>query len=236
MRLALTILLTLSSINLYAKESLREQLLSKAQASAAKTPEKAKKIMMKAITDLKSSEVMNSALKKGDKIPSFALQDATKGKISSASLLKKGPVIITFYRGAWCPYCNLQLRDLQQHIKAIKATGAELVAISPEKPDSTLKTVKKQKLDFYVLSDSNSKVGKEFGLMFNLDPELKKLYSNFGIDLAASNSSKKWELPLAATYIVDQNGMIIYSFVDADYKKRAETTELIKILKGLKKS
>lgn len=213
--------------------TLATQLQEKADQSATKTPAEIKKIMSDAITDLKQSQIMKSALKKGAQTPNFTLSDPINGSIDISQLLKKGPLIITFYRGGWCPYCNLQLRDLQKHLAAIKETGAELVAISPEKPDSTLETVKKQKLNYYVLSDTNGEVSKKFGISYEMGQPLIELYKKFGIDVASTNDTKKWELPLGATYIVNTQGKIVYSFVDADYKKRAETTDLIRILKTL---
>lgn len=217
-------------------QTLTLQLAEKAQQSAQKAPAETRQTMFKAIQDLKQSEIMKTALKEGDQIPAFALPDMRKGEVRSEELLKKGPLIVTFYRGGWCPYCNLQLRDLQKHIGEIKSTGAELVAISPETPDSTSKTIKDNEIDFYVLSDADGKVGEKFGLMFKITEELKKVYQDFGINLEKANGNGKWELPLSATYIVNQDGKIVYSFVDADYRKRAETLDLIKILQDLKKN
>ena len=211
--------------------NLTQQLEQTAAQSAAKSPDEIKKIMFDAIAELKKSAIINSALKVGDRIPAFSLPDVKRGLISSSELLKKGPLIVTFYRGGWCPYCNLQLHDLQLHLKEIRATGAELVAISPEKPDQTAATIKKNELDFYVLSDTDGKVSKQFGLNYPLSAELKDVYKKFGIDLELANGNKNWELPLAATYIINTQGVISYAFVDADYKKRAETLELIEIRK-----
>ncbi len=213
--------------------TLTVQLAEQAQQSAQQTPKETRQTMVEAIRQLKESEILSQALKKGDKIPSFALPDVQKGQVQIDDLLKKGPVVLTFYRGGWCPYCNLQLRDLQKHLPGIKQAGAELVAISPETPDSSAKTIKDNGIEYYVLSDADGKVGKQFGLMFHLNDDLKKVYQKFGIDLEKTNGNKDWELPLAATYIVDKNGLIIFSFVDADYKRRAETTELIEILKSI---
>jgi peroxiredoxin len=214
-------------------ETLAAQLEERAKASAQKSPAEVKKVMDSAINELRNSSVMKSAKKKGDKAPAFKLTDIKRGEVRSEDLLKKGPLIISFYRGGWCPYCNLQLRDLQVHLSDIKKTGAELIAISPEAPDKTAETVKKGELDFYVLSDIDGAVAKSFGLTYKLPKDLITVYKKFGIDLSQANSSKNWELPLSATYIVNKKGEIIYSFIDADYKKRAETTELIKILQGL---
>ena len=215
-------------------KSLTEQLREKAEASAEKSPKEVRKIMLDALDDLKNEKIQQQALKKGDKMPEFELPDVTRGMIDSESLLKKGPLVVVFYRGGWCPYCNLQLRDIQNHIQKFQKLGAQVVAISPEAPDQSRETVKKNTLDFYVLSDLKGSVAKSFGLTFKLPPDLKTLYKKFGIDLQKHNANKKWELPLAATYIVKPNSEVIYSFVDVDYKKRAETEDLIKVLKAAK--
>ena len=213
--------------------SLREQLAQRAEQSAHKTPSEKRKIMIQAIEDLKTSQVMKSALKKGDKMPHFRLRNPQRVPITSKKLLEKGSIVLVFYRGGWCPYCNLQLRDLQKNLEAIKAQGAELVAISPESLEAAGDTVSKQKLGYHVLSDQHGAVAKEFGLMFKLPNDLISVYKDFGIHLDETNSTKKWELPLAATYIVDQKGVIRYAFVEADYKLRAETTEIVEELKKL---
>ncbi len=215
--------------------SLKEQLAQRARQSAHKTPSEKRKIMIQAIEDLKTSQVMKSALRKGDKMPHFRLRNPQREPITSKKLLEKGPIVLVFYRGGWCPYCNLQLRDLQKNLDAIKAQGAELVAISPESLEAAGDTVSKQKLGYHVLSDQYGAVGKEFGLMFKLPKDLISVYKDFGIHLDKTNQTKKWELPLAATYIVDQKGVIRYAFVEADYKLRAETTEIIKELAKLNK-
>lgn len=240
-RFALTLILCLSCTKKETamdntsstEQSLTEQLAEKAENSKAKVPTETKAIMLKAIEDLKTSEVMSTALKEGSKIPHFTLPDVKKGTVRSSNLLEQGPLLIVFYRGGWCPYCNLQLRDLQKHYREIQETGALLVAISPEAPDQTAETVKDGELDYYVLSDADGKVGQSFGLMYKLPNDLIEVYKGFGIDLEKSNANKNWELPLAATYIIRRDGTVAYAFVDADYKKRAETKDIIKKLKSL---
>ena len=219
-----------------AEMSLKEQLEKKAMSSSGKTPKEIKKVMDDALTEIRKSKIVDSAKKKGDPMPAFQLEDIKSGTVTSKGLMKKGPLLIAFYRGGWCPYCNLQLRDLQKNLDAIKSTGANLVAISPEAPDETAKTVKKSDLGFYVLSDAKGEVAKSFGLTFPLPKDLVGVYKKFGIELDKVNATKKWELPLSATYIVDSKGKIVYSFVDADYRKRAETSELVAILQKMKSS
>jgi peroxiredoxin len=218
-----------------ADKSLQAKLKEMAEASKNKLPAEKKKIMESAIEQLRTSHVVDHALKVGDKMSPFQLPDVKRGMIHSSDLLKKGPLVIVFYRGGWCPYCNLQLHDLQAHLSEIEDAGAQLVAISPQTPDSSLSTVQKDELSFFVLSDVDSKVAKKFHLVYKLPTDLKNLYKEFGIDLEKSNNSKDWELPLSATYIVRPNGVISYAFLDADYKVRAETKDVILKLKELKK-
>ncbi|MEZ4815562.1 MAG: peroxiredoxin-like family protein [Bdellovibrionota bacterium] len=202
------------------------------KAKAKSTPEKAA-IMNGATEKLRKSEILKNALKMGDKIPAFSLPDSNGKEISTTELLKKGPIVLTFYRGAWCPYCNLQLNSLQSNIEAFHTLGAEVVAISPQTPDNSLSTVQKNSLDIIVLSDVGSVIGKKFGLVFKLPDDLKKLYQSMGLDLAKANGNNDWELPVAASYVVNPQGIITYSFMDVDYKKRAETLTLIEEVKKI---
>ena len=211
--------------------TLKEQLANKAANS--KAPADAKKIMLKAIEDLKAEKVAEKAVKVGGVLPKFNLPDVSRGNFNSKEMNQKGPMIITFYRGGWCPYCNLQLKDLHSRMSEIKEAGGILVAISPEKADRTQKMVEEKGYDFYVLSDVNGIVSRKFGLAYTLPEDLKKVYLNNGLNLEDFNGNDKWELPLAATYVIDANGKIVYSFIDADYKVRAETEEVIKALKSL---
>lgn len=221
---------------LWAEPTLTEQLREKAEASKAKSDPQRAMVMQKAIDELDERKMVEKAVKKGDAFPAFRLPDAKGGVVDSKKLLKQGPLVVAFYRGGWCPYCNLQLHDLQKHLPAIRAVGAQLVAISPETPDNSVSTAEKNKLEFYVLSDKNGGVARRFGLMYALPDDLVEIYKGFGLDLAKANGMDTWELPLAATYVVAQDGKIVYSFLDADYKKRAETTEVVKILQELKKN
>lgn len=171
-------------------------------------------------------------LKETYQMPSFQLPDQTGNIISSDELLKKGPLVISFYRGGWCPYCNLELRSLQDHLEEFKENGATLVAISPEQPDGSLDVSEKNNLQFSVLSDDDNIVAKKFGIVFETPTETDSLYKELlNLDLAKRNSTDKPELPIPATYVVGQDGKITYAFVNADYTKRAEPSEIIKVLK-----
>lgn len=214
--------------------SLNQQLEQLTLRSQEKIPPAAIAVMKQSLEDLAKSGIAKTVLKKGASMPNFALPNANGKIIDSALLLNNGPMVITFYRGGWCPYCNLTLRSLEQALPEIKAAGSTLVAISPERPDSSLSTIEKDALSFEVLSDTGNKLAKQFGIVFKLSPDLANLYKGFGIDLAHHNGNNSDELPLAATFIVAPDKTIVYAFADTDYKKRMEPVEIIEQLKRIR--
>jgi peroxiredoxin len=178
-------------------------------------------------------EIEKNALKVGDKLPSFELENVLGEKIQSYDLLANGPLVITFYRGGWCPYCNLEVAAYQEAFPEIRNLGAQLVAISPELPDNSMSLVEKYSLKYEILSDIENKVAREFGLTFCIEDELQAVYKNLGVDLVASQGNKNYELPVPATYVIGSNGIVILSYVDVDYTKRLEPEEVISILREL---
>lgn len=212
--------------------NLTEALASKLAENRSRMPEEAKAVMDQATADLQQSDIVNRALAKGDAIPAFELPNALGQTVSSQTLLAAGPLVISFYRGGWCPYCNLELRALQQALPEIQAAGATLVAISPEAPDNSLSTIEKQDLTFEVLSDRGNQLARQFGLVFALPESLRPIYAAFGIDLPAYNGDTTFELPVPATYVVDTSGKIIHSFVDVDYTQRLAPEVIVEALKN----
>ena len=194
-------------------------------------PEEIKAVMAQATIDLIDSQLAENSLGEGDKIPNFSLPNAVGKEVTLESLLNKGALVISFYRGGWCPYCNMELRALQQALPEIEANGATLVAISPETPDNSLSTQEKNELTFEVLSDRNNLLAKQLGLVFTLPESLRPIYSNFGIDIPAHNGDRTFELPLPATYVVAADGTIIYRFATGDYTERLDPAEIVKVLK-----
>jgi peroxiredoxin len=188
--------------------------------------------MQEATTALEQSRILEKILTLGDTIPYFSLPNATGEIVNMRELLAQGPVVIAFYRGGWCPYCNLELRALQQALASIQGTGATLVAISPETPDNSLTTQEKNELEFQVLSDRDNQVAREFGLVFRLPASLLPIYEDFGIDLIAHNGNNHFELPIPATYVVRQDGTVKYAFANVDYTKRAEPSEIVNALQA----
>jgi len=212
---------------------LRTQIERLSVEMKSKLPESASAVMTRALNELKASELDKTALKPGDKCPDFTLPNVHGLDVTLKHLLKHGPVVLVFYRGGWCPYCNLTLRALQQSLGEISEAGAQLVAVSPQKPDQSLSTVEKDQLSFEVLSDRHNNVAKSFGLVFKLSSDLISLYGELGIDLKMANGDEHNELPLAATYIVWTDGIIAHAFVDVDYKHRMEPNEIVAVVKKL---
>ena len=174
----------------------------------------------------------SKALKVGDKAKDFTLKNAQGKPVRLYSLLEKSNVVLTWYRGGWCPYCNLALKQLQDALPEIKAQGALLVALTPELPDSSLSTKEKHQLQFEVLSDLNNEVARTYGLVFKLDETTATRYEQ-GFQLSAYNGNHSAELPMPATYIIDQKGIIRYAFVEADYKQRANPKVIVGELKKI---
>ena len=171
------------------------------------------------------------ALKKGDVAPDFALPNSQGEEVALHALLNKGSVVIAFYRGTWCPYCNRELRALQNYLEDIQKKGATLVAISPQKPDFTLSTVEKRNLTFEVLSDVGNKIARKFKLTYRMPVVERGFFHATGHrSLEKYNGDDSYELPLPATYVVDQSGVIVYAFVNHDFRKRMPAKELLRIL------
>ncbi|NEQ46575.1 MAG: AhpC/TSA family protein [Leptolyngbya sp. SIOISBB] len=200
----------------------------------SRVPQDTQTVMQQATTALGASGILDQTLKVGDTIPDFTLPNAAGQTVKVRDLLAQGPVVIAFYRGGWCPYCNLELKALQNALASIQGTGATLVAISPETPDNSLTTQEKNELTFPVLSDLDNQVARQFGLVFKLPMTLRPIYAGFGIDLVTYNGNDHFELPIPATYVVQPNGEIVYAFADVDYTKRAEPSDVVNALKGLK--
>ncbi|TVY31883.1 hypothetical protein LSUB1_G008283, partial [Lachnellula subtilissima] len=142
--------------------------------------------------------------------------------ISSSTLLSKGPLLISFYRGSWCPYCNLALRALQKHLPALQAKNCTLVAISPELPDTSLSTVEKNELQFPVLSDVGNKLARQLGIVFEQPDELRAVFDGFGHDLKGRNGDDSFVVPVPTVLLVGKDGVVRNVHVEADYTKRLE--------------
>jgi peroxiredoxin len=187
--------------------------------------------MHRATADLIASGAAARALKAGDKAPAFTLNDPEGHPVSSADLLAKGPLALSFYRGVWCPYCNMDLQALQEALPQIRALGASLVAISPQTAPNSRKSVRQNGLGFPILSDPHNDVAAAFGLRFALQDYLVDLYKSLKNELPAFNGDASWTLPMPARYVIGQDGTILYAEVNPDYTRRPEPADMLPVLR-----
>ena len=165
-----------------------------------------------------------------DQAPDFVLPDQHGAKVSLSALLRNGPVVLIFYRGEWCPYCNLQLRTFQAHLHDLAEHGAQLVAISPQTPDHSLSMAERNGLGLLVLSDVGAQVIDRYGLRYEVDAETRELLQAAGNDLSAYNGDAGWVLPAVATFVIASDGGIRYANVRGDWTERAEPSEVLGVL------
>ncbi len=190
--------------------------------------------MMEAATaQLRASGIEDKALTLGMPVPNVSLTDALGNAVGLKSLHGGKPTVIVFYRGGWCPYCNLELREWQRLLPELQSVGAQLIAISPQLPDSSLNTSQKNELAYPVLSDSSLAAANAFGIAFELPPELVELYSKVGNDLPTVNGNGQWVLPIPATFVFDAAGNLVFRHVESDYRQRAEPAQVIELLSNL---
>ncbi|AJQ94504.1 peroxiredoxin-like family protein [Gynuella sunshinyii] len=183
--------------------------------------------MHRATAELIASDAAQKALKAGDKAPAFTLNDPDGKPVSSTDLLRQGPLVVTFYRGVWCPYCNMELQALQAVLPDIRAAGANVVAISPQVAANSRKSVRQNKLEFPILSDAHNDVAAAFGLRFELQDYLVELYKSLKNDLPAFNGDPSWTLPMPARYVIAPDGTIVYAEVNPDYTRRPDPSEML---------
>lgn len=193
--------------------------------------------MHRATAELVATGAADRALKAGDKAPAFTLQDADGVAHASADLLARGPLVLTFYRGVWCPYCNMDLQALQEALPAVRERGAQLVAVSPQTPSNSRKSARDNKLAFPILSDPGNEVAAAFGLRFRLPDYLIELYRDaFKNDLTVVNGDPSWTLPMPARYVIAPDGAIAYAEVNPDYTHRPDPAELLPVLDSLRRT
>ncbi|APY00115.1 peroxiredoxin-like family protein [Lacinutrix venerupis] len=212
---------------------LKKQTDAKIEAGRKAKPEFMKGVD-EVIAKAKAFKEGQNALKVGDKAPDFTLPNAKGESISLNKLLNKGPVVVTFYRGDWCPYCNLQLRALQAKLNQIHELGANLVAISPQVPDGSLTESEISKMEFIVLSDQNANVASKYGVAWEV-PEflMEHMRIDRGLDLETINNGNANILPIPGTFIIGEDGDVKWNYVNVDYRTRSEPDEIIEALKKI---
>jgi peroxiredoxin len=174
-----------------------------------------------------------TTIKVGDKLPSFVLSNALGKEVTREELLQNGPLLITFYRGEWCPFCNLALRALQLHLDKFQAKGVTLVAISPELPNNSLSTTEKNELKFLVLSDVGNEFARELGIIFPMPDSLRPTFKAFGHDLVVRNGDDSFEVPVPASLLVDKNGIVRKTYINPKYWERLEPSAALEWIEAL---
>ena len=215
--------------------SLQEKLNAfKADFKAGKAPYHAPPdihpVMERATAELIASGQAGRAIRAGERAPQFALNDQDGSVVSSVEMLREGPLIVTFYRGVWCPYCNIELQAMNETLPIFQAMGANVVAISPQTAVNSRKSIRENGLRFPVLCDVDGATAADFGLRFPLPDYLVALYKKLKNDLPAFNNDSAWTLPMPARYVIGQDGIVLYSEVNPDYTCRPEPLDMLPVL------
>jgi peroxiredoxin len=188
--------------------------------------------MHRATEELIASGAAARAVKAGDMAPLFVLKDSNGKPVSSAELLAQGPLVVSFYRGVWCPYCNMELQALQEALPAFRELGATLVAISPQNGGNSRKSIRTNRLEFPILSDPGNQTAAAFGLRFTLPDYLIELYKSLKNDLPAFNGDASWTLPMPGRFVIGQDRVIRYAEVNPDYTHRPEPADMLPVLRS----
>ncbi|MEW6211953.1 MAG: peroxiredoxin-like family protein [Acidobacteriota bacterium] len=215
------------------KDSMRKLAEDMQKSMPPEAWETGERVGREAIAELDAKGAASRVLKVGDTLPPFTLNDAFGKPVSSADLLAKGPVVLVFHRGSWCPYCSFYLRTIQKALPKIRAYGASLVAIAGEIPSQPMK-FEREELTFPALSDPKYGLSRKFGLVYEAPKNLNDYYVKIGKDLTEEYQTEKPELLMSAIYVIDRQGRITYSYVDLSYKNWPETSEILAALAKLR--
>ena len=214
-------------------KTLAEQTQETVEAFIGGLPEEVQQTVGGVMQRLMSSNITDNASNVGDKAPEFRLPTVKGGDTTLSELLESGPVVLSFYRGGWCPFCNLEFKALHDKLQDIQALGATLVGISPEALAVSQQTAQDNALEFEVLSDEGNRVARDYGLVMVVDEAIRPHYMQWGIDIPSANGDETFELPVPATYVIDQSGVIRAAHVDKDYTKRMEPADIVAALRAL---
>jgi peroxiredoxin len=213
--------------------TLKNPLADIMAAIRAATPAWFGKVNDRLVQGLIDAGAADGALREGDHIPEFLLPNAEGQLVSSAQLLANGPLVLSFYRGVWCPYCSEELNGLADATQRLKAAGATVAAITAEVGGMALKTKKERKLQFEILCDVDNGVAMEFGLMFRIPEDIQASYMKFNVNMPKIYGNDGWMIPIPATYVVGRDGVIVYAYVNPDYRDRCDPESLVEIVKKL---
>jgi len=208
-------------------QALQTEMLNSMPANVVATMQRETAVLI-------ASGIAKQAKNKGDDAPAFKLENSHGEAVAMHDLLQQGILVINFYRGAWCPYCNLELKAWDKALPELNALGANLLSITPNTKEKSAELLQENPFGFDILWDRDNQVAKNYGLVFTLPESLRTIYQDFGINLPAFDGNKRYELPLPATYVIDSSGSILHAFVDADYTQRMDPQTIIALLQTLK--
>lgn len=211
-------------------KNLEQQINELNENLAKQLPTEVLEVFGKSIQDLKAKNMEDSSISVGDKFPDFSLPNTSDKTVALKELLQNGKVIIAFFRGSWCPYCNLELKALQDNLKQIIGKNVTLIAVSPQTSDYSEELKINHHLEFELLTDKNNALAKQLGITFELQNYVIPTYSSLGIELSEYNENNNNELPVPAVFVIDTNSSIVYKFVDTNYMNRINIQELIEQL------
>ena len=228
------LMFTLFTNYAFAQASLGEALSSRQKTFTEKMPKDVVDLYEKNIKDMKMAGIEKKALKVGDKVPDAPIKIGGEDHTLS-EIYNYGPLVLKFYRGGWCSYCMTELKHYEKVNEEFKQAGAQIVAVSPDTDEVSKKTRAKNHISFDLVGDPKQELGKAFGLVYQLDSKVAENLKKNGIDLAAYQGNNDKNLFIPATYVISKEGKIVFSYVDADYRKRADPELVIKAIKELKK-
>ncbi len=196
-------------------------------------PEDSRQVIAAGMDEVTASGVA-AGLPVGAEAPDLALRDTTGRLTSLSGAAGGGGLVVSFYRGAWCPYCSLELQALQETLPELQALSAGVVAISPEKPEHTVALVEREQFGFPVLLDTHQEAGRAFEVVFTAPASVKDLYTEtFGFDLSRQTADGSWDLPIPATFVLDAGLVVRAAWVDAQYPRRAEPDDILAALRAI---
>ncbi len=213
--------------------SLQDQLDAFKARFKTQAPAGAFEAFARSTQELIDSGQADRAIAAGDAAPDFTLTDQDGETVSLKSLLANGPVVVSFYRGVWCPYCNIELKALEAALGEIKARGASLVAISMQGASDSRKSQRDNKLSFPILTDQNGELAEKFGIRWSLQDYVIPIHAGFGVELPRIHGDGQWNLPMPARYVIDTDGSVAYAEVNPDYTHRPDPSDLFPVLDKL---
>ncbi|MEO0536214.1 MAG: peroxiredoxin-like family protein [Cyanobacteria bacterium P01_A01_bin.123] len=216
-----------------ANPSLTQTLTDLYTTTQTQLPETARTVLAQNIQILTHSGIAQRTLQIGDRVPNFSLANIHGNRVELQTLLSAGPVVISFYRGTWCSYCNAELAALQDALPAIEQLGATLIAISPQQTRHSRKLIIESGITYETLIDTNNQVARQLGLVFELTTEVDQVHRGLGISIRVQNATRRSEVPIPATYIVRPDGEAVFAFVNPDYTARLDPVEIITVLRQL---